>query len=93
MASLIPCPHCGQRPKEEFTIRGDASVVRPSPEAGEPAWFAYVYQRENPRGAHKEHWFHSGGCRRWLIVERDTATHHIYAVDDAATVSRKGGEA
>ena len=25
MASLITCPHCGVRPKEEFSIRGDAS--------------------------------------------------------------------
>ena len=24
MASLIHCPHCGTRPKEEFTIKGDA---------------------------------------------------------------------
>ena len=28
MASLITCPHCGVRPKEEFSIRGDASPVR-----------------------------------------------------------------
>ena len=33
MASLITCPHCGPRPTEEFTIRGDASVRRPAPDA------------------------------------------------------------
>ena len=33
MASLITCPHCGKRPKEEFSIRGDASVVRPAADA------------------------------------------------------------
>ena len=30
MASLITCPHCGVRPKEEFSIRGDAVPVRPA---------------------------------------------------------------
>ena len=30
MASLITCPHCGVRPQEEFSIRGDASPVRPA---------------------------------------------------------------
>ena len=34
MASLITCPHCGQRPKEEFTIKGDAGPVRPQQAGG-----------------------------------------------------------
>ncbi len=38
MASLIACPHCGPRPKEEFTVRGDAGMTRPAPDAGEDAW-------------------------------------------------------
>ena len=82
MASLIRCPHCGPRPKEEFTIRG-AALKRPTPEAAEEDWFAYVYLRDNPRGVHAEHWHHSGGCRRWLTVTRDTATHATLAVSDA----------
>jgi sarcosine oxidase subunit delta len=81
MASLIRCPHCGQRPREEFTIRG-AALARPAPDASDDDWFAYVYLRDNPRGAHKEHWHHSGGCRRWLTVTRDTATHAMLAVRD-----------
>ncbi|WP_455270023.1 sarcosine oxidase subunit delta [Rhizobium herbae] len=84
MASLIACPHCGPRPKEEFTVRGDAGITRPAPDAGEDAWYAYVYLRDNPRGRHKEHWHHTSGCRRWLVVERDTMTHAIYAVTDAS---------
>ena len=84
MASIIPCPHCGPRPKEEFSIRGDAAVVRPAPESAPEDWFAYVYQRQNTRGRHSEHWHHSGGCRRWLVVERDTATHEVHTVSDAA---------
>ncbi|MBZ9790114.1 sarcosine oxidase subunit delta [Rhizobium sp. 3T7] len=84
MASLISCPHCGIRPKEEFTIKGDASLARPAPTAGPDAWYDYVYLRDNPKGRHKEYWHHSSGCRRWLVVERDTVTHLVYGVSDAA---------
>ena len=38
MASLISCPHCGARPKEEFSIRGDATPVRPAAMASDEAW-------------------------------------------------------
>ena len=27
---LIPCPHCGTRPVEEFTFLGDAAPTRPT---------------------------------------------------------------
>ncbi|NEK34643.1 sarcosine oxidase subunit delta [Rhizobium leguminosarum] len=91
MASLISCPHCGARPKEEFSIRGDAGLGRPAPDAGAETWFDYVYLRENPRGRHSEYWHHSSGCRRWLIVERDTVTHVVHGVRDAA-LSKLGGE-
>ena len=66
MASLITCPHCGVRPKEEFSIRGDAGPLRPQPEAKFAAWDAYVHLRDNVRGVMDEHWQHVGGCRRWL---------------------------
>ncbi|WP_299861587.1 sarcosine oxidase subunit delta [uncultured Hoeflea sp.] len=88
MASLINCPHCGVRPREEFTIRGDAGPVRPAPDADFGAWDAYVHLRDNVRGPMAEHWQHSGGCRRWLVVERDTFTHEVFAVVDAADYTR-----
>ena len=90
MASLIRCPHCGARPKEEFTVRG-AALPRPSPDASEDAWYAYLYLRDNPRGPYAEHWHHAAGCRRWLIVTRDTATHEMLGVEDAAvhTLARR----
>ncbi len=83
MASLIECPHCGLRPKEEFGIKG-AVLPRPSAEASPEAWMEYVYLRENPRGGYAEYWHHAGGCRRWLVVVRDTATHAVESVQDAA---------
>lgn len=83
MASLIDCPHCGLRPKEEFGVKG-AVLPRPDAEAGTLAWMDYVYLRENPRGLYREYWHHAGGCRRWLVVTRDTATHAVASVADAA---------
>jgi sarcosine oxidase subunit delta len=81
----IPCPYCGPRPSEEFTVLGDATKARPTslePESQE-TWFDYVYLRDNPKGRHLEYWHHSGGCRTWLVVERDTATHAVHGVTTA----------
>ena len=77
---LIPCPHCGIRPVEEFTFLGDARPVRPT--SNDPAtmdqWFDYVYLRDNPKGRFDEYVHHSGGCRAWLVVTRDTETHEVF---------------
>lgn len=79
---LIPCPCCGPRSVAEFTYGGDATVARPSDDSPDPdAWCRYVYARANPRGAHLELWQHSGGCRSWLRVARDTASHGITRVE------------
>ena len=88
---LIKCPHCGARPVEEFTFLGDASVIRPS--SNDPAameqWFDYVYLRDNPKGRFAEYAHHSGGCRAWLVVSRDTQTHEVYATVTARDWARK----
>jgi len=81
---MIRCPCCGPRGQNEFTYGGDASVARPSPDAGAAAWFAYVYARDNPKGPHDEFWQHSAGCRSWLKVTRDTRTHDVIAVAPAS---------
>lgn len=86
----IPCPYCGLRSHEEFVYYGDATLHRPdaaAPEA-EAAFNDYVYIRANPAGAHRELWFHQGGCHEWLVVSRDTRTHEI----DGAEFARTGGE-
>ncbi|OWK23313.1 sarcosine oxidase subunit delta [Rhizobium yanglingense] len=85
----MPCPHCGPRPKEEFTIKG-AALARPTPDAGPDDWFDYVYLRDNPRGAYEEYWHHTSGCRRWLAVARNTVTHEIAACRDAASGEKEG---
>ena len=78
---LIPCPHCGARPETEFVYGGDANVQRPDPAAATDAeWAAYIYERDNPKGAHKELWLHASGCHMWMTVERNTVTHVLGAV-------------
>jgi heterotetrameric sarcosine oxidase delta subunit len=75
---LIACPWCGAREEGEFADGGDATVARPDPAtADEAAWHAYIYLRDNPKGPHAELWYHAAGCRQWLRVVRDTATHAI----------------
>ena len=77
---LIRCPWCGERGHVEFTYAGDATVRRPSPGAGAQAFNDYVYLRDNPRGPHRELWQHTAGCRRFVVVERNTLTHDIAGV-------------
>jgi methylglutamate dehydrogenase subunit B len=78
---LIACPHCGTRPADEFTFMGDAEPRRP--QSLDPAtmdqWFDYVYLRNNPKGRLHELAHHSGGCRSWLVVTRDTLSHEVFA--------------
>ena len=90
---LIKCPHCGMRPVEEFTFLGDARPQRPS--SNDPAtmdqWFDYVYLRDNPKGRFDEYVHHSGGCRAWLVVSRDTATHEVLACMTARDWGKRRG--
>ncbi|MDA8251556.1 MAG: sarcosine oxidase subunit delta [Rhodospirillales bacterium] len=81
----IPCPHCGERGNEEFLYRGVAGLARPAANAPDTQWHDYVYLRDNPFGSHRELWQHVHGCRRWLVVTRDTHTHTIADVADVAT--------
>lgn len=87
----IPCPLCGERALEEFTYLGDATVRRPdAAEEDLGAWHAFVYLRDNPRGPHREFWHHLHGCRAWLEVERDTATHEVFAARLARERAEEG---
>jgi methylglutamate dehydrogenase subunit B len=81
----INCPYCGERPSEEYTYLGDARPKRP--ETSDPStmdrWFDYVYLRDNPKGRMLEYWHHSGGCRSWLVAERNTETHEVLSTVSA----------
>ncbi|NJM30279.1 MAG: sarcosine oxidase subunit delta [Rhizobiales bacterium] len=88
---LIPCPHCGTRPVEEFTFLGDAKPARPTSNdrATMDQWFDYVYLRDNPKGRIDEYAHHSGGCRAWLVVTRNTETHEVFSAITARDYARR----
>ena len=79
------CPFCGVRDAEEFAIRGE--VAGPRPEVGDygpavmEAFHDYVHLRANEYGPTREYWYHANGCRRWLLVSRDTRDHSILGVE------------
>jgi sarcosine oxidase subunit delta len=97
----IPCPYCGPRSHDEFAYYGDATVRRPTSTGTgtgtgtgtESEFYDYVYVRDNPCGAHRELWFHQGGCHEWLVVERDTRTHAIASAVPARSVFGARGSA
>jgi len=80
----IRCPYCGERSNDEFTVLGDAEAHFARPRADDPgAFHEFAYLRTNPAGHLRELWHHSAGCRRWLVVARDTRTHAITDVSFA----------
>ena len=80
---VITCPHCGPRNSNEFSF-GDELAARPGPETDVAAWRDYLYMKRNVAGWQPEQWFHVSGCRRFLIIERDTTTNEIRSVADVA---------
>ena len=92
---IINHPHLGPRDAAEFTILGDAGLLkRPDWQADDAdyAFYHYLYLRDNPAGLHRELWFHECGDRSWLIVTRDTVTHAVLDVAlarDVALSSKK----
>jgi len=75
------CPLCGSRDSREFSYLGDAKLMdRPDARAPFEDWHEYVHLRDNPEGVHKELWLHDYGCRAYLQVTRNTATHEVLEV-------------
>jgi sarcosine oxidase subunit delta len=82
---LIACPCCGPRALAEFTFERPMESIVPLDAAPEEA-MRRLYTRDNPRGLSWELWRHAYGCRAWLKLNRDTATHEI-----AETALYEGG--
>ena len=76
---VIPCPHCGPRPENEFRYAGEAHVARPAdPETyDDAAWAEFLYMRSNTKGRYAERWRHIHGCGRFFNCVRDTVTDWI----------------
>ncbi len=85
----LTCPLCGTRDLREFTYRGSAKLLeRPAGDAGAAEFHDYVHIRDNPAGPNAELWQHSGGCRAWLRITRDTRDHAILDTVLAREVAR-----
>ena len=84
---LIPCPHCGVRPENEFRYSGEAHIARPLDPAtlDDAAWADFLYMRRNPKGRHFERWRHVHGCGRFFNCIRDTVTDRIERTYPAGT--------
>ena len=77
---VIKCPYCNeQREEEEFHYEGEAFIARPANPEDVPdeAWGDYLFMKKNPKGWHWEMWNHATGCRKILVVKRNTANHNI----------------
>jgi sarcosine oxidase subunit delta len=84
---IFTCPFCGPRGEVEFHFGGDAGNHRPEgDDAPAEAWSAYLYARNNPKGASREIWMHLT-CGEVFVMERDTVTHAV-----ARSVALVGGE-
>lgn len=70
---LVPCPHCGPRPVEEFAFRH----ALPPPDVDA---FGAVYLRTNSPSLSREYWQHVRGCRTWFVLARNPASGVIAEV-------------
>ena len=81
---LLPCPWCGPRDSEEFGYVGEPRG-RPDPQTTTAEeWRDHLYLRRNVAGWVTESWHHRMGCRRYLLVERDTITNDVRPAGPAA---------
>ena len=94
---LIECPYCGIRDESEFSYGGEAHIARPlnPEELTDEQWGDYLFFRTNPKGAHKERWVHTAGCRRWFNAVRNTVTYKFeatYKIGEQAPIANEGGK-
>ena len=80
MSIRITCPHCGERTLEEYVYGEMFDVPADITDAAE--WEVdRSFMHNNLEGPVREAWFHLYGCRRWIVVRRDTATDEILEVE------------
>jgi sarcosine oxidase subunit delta len=83
MSFLLPCPHCGPRPVDEYAYFGEVARRPTRTENGPPSLREltdYIYFRDNVAGPQHEWWQHRMGCGEWFLAERDTRTNEILGV-------------
>ena len=76
MSLRITCPNCGPRGVHEW-FHGEMFDVPESLTDADERDVDRSYMHNNPEGSVTEAWFHSYGCRRWVVVTRNTTTDII----------------
>jgi methylglutamate dehydrogenase subunit B len=77
---LLPCPHCGPRPVDEYAYFGEVTRRPEATADGVPSLREltdYIYFRDNVAGLQREWWQHRMGCGEWFLAERDTRTNVV----------------
>src|SRR3546814_2669514 len=69
-----------------------ALPIWPHDRVSDAEWADYLFNRENPKGEHRERWFHSAGCRRWFNAARDTVTHQFRVTYKMGEACPEAGE-
>jgi heterotetrameric sarcosine oxidase delta subunit len=46
------------------------------------AWCDHLFFHDNMPGFQDEWWFHTLGCREWIRVRRNIATHEIGTIEE-----------
>ena len=81
MSFNISCPTCGDRQVEEFQY-GSEQEPRPSHESSDTEWNLYLYSKNNVYGKESEWWYHQYGCKRWILLTRDTISNQVQSSVD-----------
>jgi sarcosine oxidase subunit delta len=76
MSFLIACPNAGPCEATDFWFGGEVKA-RPVEEPSLRELCIYNHFAANLAGVQRERWFHSLGCRAWLLAQRNTATNEI----------------
>ena len=93
MSFLLPCPHCGPRPVDEYAYFGEVTRRPAATDDGPPSLREltdYIYFRDNVAGPQREWWQHRSGCGEWFLAERDTRTNEILEVSPPDPAGAQG---
>ena len=88
MGFLLDCPNCGRRSYTEFWFGGEAVDDLDTTDVERS--YERVWLHANVAGRQVERWYHFGGCRRWLTLERDTTSNELSAVPGVARGEHHG---
>ena len=81
------CPICEIETDEtELIPGGEAHLKRVGPGSSDQNFYAYLFERKNPRGIHFERWLHSYGCGKWFHVARCTKTMEVFGTYSAQEI-------